>query len=48
MYRVFNMGLGMVLICSQNDVAKLTAAVPEAIPVGEVVEQEGEERVAIV
>jgi len=47
MYRVFNMGLGMVVICSQDDVAKLTAAVPEAILVGEVVEQVGRERVII-
>jgi len=47
MYRVFNMGLGMVVICSPDDVAKLTAAVPEAIPVGEVVGQEGGGRVII-
>ena len=47
MYRVFNMGLGMVVICSQGDVARLTAAVPQAIPVGEVVEHAGGGRVII-
>ncbi len=47
MYRVFNMGLGMVVICSPADAARLSAAVPEAIPVGEVVEQEGRERARI-
>jgi phosphoribosylformylglycinamidine cyclo-ligase len=47
MYRVFNMGIGMVLICSPNDVAQLTKALPEAKIIGEVVKQKGEARVII-
>ncbi len=47
MYRVFNMGIGMVLICSPNDVNQLTEALPEARVIGEVVKQAGEARVVI-
>lgn len=46
MYRVFNMGIGMVLICRPDDVGEMTAMVPEARLVGEVVESGGGERVA--
>lgn len=48
MYRVFNMGVGMVVFCSSEDAAKFTARVPEARPIGEVVRQEGTGRVVIV
>lgn len=47
MYRVFNMGIGMVLICSPDKVSQLTQALPEAKVIGEVVEQRGEARVVI-
>ncbi len=47
MYRVFNMGIGMVLICSPDNVGQLTKALPEAKVVGEVVEQVGKVRVVI-
>jgi phosphoribosylformylglycinamidine cyclo-ligase len=47
MYRVFNMGIGMVLICSPSDVDQFTQALPEAHVIGEVVEQSGEARVVI-
>ena len=47
MYRVFNMGIGMVVFCAPDDVAKLTASLPEARVIGEVVKQEGEVRVII-
>ncbi|MDI6814552.1 MAG: phosphoribosylformylglycinamidine cyclo-ligase [Dehalococcoidales bacterium] len=47
MYRVFNMGIGMVVICSPNDVDQLTQALPGAKVIGEVVEQEGKARVVI-
>ena len=47
MYRVFNMGIGMVVICSPNDVDQLTKALPEAKVIGEVVKQEGKARVII-
>ena len=47
MYRVFNMGIGMVLICSPDDVSQLIQALPEAKVIGEVVKQAGEARVII-
>ncbi len=46
MYRVFNMGIGMVLICSPDDVDRLTRSLPGAEVIGEVV-PEGEARVII-
>ncbi|MFC1862051.1 phosphoribosylformylglycinamidine cyclo-ligase [Chloroflexota bacterium] len=47
MFRVFNMGIGMALICSPQYVNQLTEALPEAKVIGEVVKQKGEERVVI-
>jgi phosphoribosylformylglycinamidine cyclo-ligase len=47
MYHVFNMGIGMVIICSSDSVARLTKALPEAKVIGEVIKQKGEKRVVI-
>jgi phosphoribosylformylglycinamidine cyclo-ligase len=47
MYRVFNMGIGMAVICAPENVKKLTGALPEAKVIGEVVKQKGEARVII-
>ena len=47
MYRVFNMGIGMAVICAPENVKKLTKALPEAKAIGEVVKQKGEARVII-
>ncbi|HEY40602.1 MAG TPA: phosphoribosylformylglycinamidine cyclo-ligase [Dehalococcoidia bacterium] len=47
MYRVFNMGLGMVVMCSPEHVSRITEALPEAKVVGEVVKQSGEARTVI-
>jgi len=47
MYRVFNMGIGMTIICSPQQVTKLTAALPQAKVIGEVVKAEGKERIII-
>ncbi|MFC2007710.1 phosphoribosylformylglycinamidine cyclo-ligase [Chloroflexota bacterium] len=47
MYRVFNMGIGMVLICAAETVNQLTEALPEVCVIGEVVEQAGKARVVI-
>ncbi|MFC1986194.1 phosphoribosylformylglycinamidine cyclo-ligase [Chloroflexota bacterium] len=47
MYQVFNMGIGMVLICSPDSTTKLSKALPEAKVIGEVVKQVGEARVVI-
>lgn len=47
MYRVFNMGVGMVVICLPDSVGQLTEALPEAKVIGEVVKQVGKGRVII-
>jgi phosphoribosylformylglycinamidine cyclo-ligase len=41
MYHVFNMGVGMVIICATENVNKITKALPEAKVIGEVIKQEG-------
>ncbi|UCB42893.1 MAG: phosphoribosylformylglycinamidine cyclo-ligase [Dehalococcoidales bacterium] len=47
MYSVFNMGIGMVVICSSEHVSQITQALPEAKVVGEVVKQTTEARVIV-
>ena len=47
MYRVFNMGIGMVVICSPDNSAKLIKALPEAKVIGEVVKQAEKAKVVI-
>ncbi|MBI2836198.1 MAG: phosphoribosylformylglycinamidine cyclo-ligase [Chloroflexi bacterium] len=47
MYRVFNMGIGMVVITSPENAGKITGAVPEARTIGKIVKQSGEARVVI-
>jgi len=47
MYRVFNMGIGMVVICSPEVVDRLREQLPEAKVIGEVMKQVGEARVII-
>ena len=47
MYRVFNMGIGMAVICSQDDASRLTGQLPGARVIGEVVEQGKKARVVI-
>ena len=47
MYRVFNMGLGMVLVCEEARVDEIIALVPEATVVGEIVPATGECRVTL-
>jgi phosphoribosylformylglycinamidine cyclo-ligase len=47
MYRVFNMGVGMLVVCSPAHVDKLLATIPEAWVIGEMVKLRGEERVII-
>ena len=41
MYHVFNMGIGMVIICSPDNVGHFTKALPEAKLIGEVIKQTG-------
>ena len=47
MYRVFNMGIGMAVVCSPGSVSSVTQVLPEAGVIGEVVKQAGEARVVI-
>jgi len=47
MYHVFNMGIGMVVVCAPENVAELKAKVPEIMGIGEVVKTAGDERVII-
>ncbi len=47
MYRVFNMGIGMVVICSPENVDQFTKALPEAKIIGEVIKPTGKARVVI-
>ena len=47
MFRVFNMGLGMVLACAPEKVEEIREAVPDAKVVGEVVAQRAEQRVIL-
>ena len=47
MFRVFNMGLGVVLACTPSDVPAIHEAVPDARVVGEVIRQQGDTRVVI-
>ena len=47
MYRVFNMGLGMVLVCDEARAAEIASLAPEATVIGEVVRPSGERRVVL-
>ena len=48
MYRVFNMGIGMTVICSTTDKDSLLAAFPESAVIGSVVKLKKEDRVIFV
>jgi len=47
MYHVFNMGIGMVVICSPENVGRLLGQLPDGRVIGEVVGQKGRARVVI-
>ena len=47
MYHVFNMGIGMAIICSPDNVDYFTKVIPEAKVIGEVIKQTGKARVVI-
>jgi len=47
MRRVFNMGLGLVLVCAPTEVDALKSQLPDAMVVGQVVPQTGEQRVIL-
>lgn len=47
MYRVFNMGVGMVVVVSSDDAARLADAIPDAYTIGSIIRQQGDERVEL-
>ena len=47
MFRVFNMGLGMVAICPEANVSAVCDKIPEAIPVGRIVRRETARQVTL-
>ena len=47
MFRVFNMGLGMVLVCSPEKAGKLARALPQSSRIGTVVRPKGRVRAII-
>jgi phosphoribosylformylglycinamidine cyclo-ligase len=47
MYRVFNMGIGMTIVCSPQQVAKIVTILPQTKVIGEIIKREDEERVII-
>src|SRR4030043_218234 len=48
MYQVFNMGIGMVIICSPQRVAELTAALPEIKKIGKVIKSTDSKKITII
>jgi len=47
MYRVFNMGVGMTIVCSPQQVAKIVSILPQAKVIGAITKAGDEERVII-
>jgi len=47
MYRVFNMGIGMTVVCSEENSRKLKNMLSEAMEVGKIIRQDGDKRVLI-
>jgi len=47
MYRVFNMGIGMIVICSADSASRLVKELPGAVIAGEIIKQTGKARVVI-
>ena len=47
MFRVFNMGLGMVAVCPDANAASFCERIPEATPVGRVIDRDSDEQVIL-
>jgi phosphoribosylformylglycinamidine cyclo-ligase len=47
MYQVFNMGIGMTIVCPPQQVAKIVSILPQAKVIGTIIKREDEERVII-
>lgn len=48
MFRVFNMGLGMVAVCPEENAAAFRQAIPDSMVVGQIVPRESDEQVYLV
>jgi phosphoribosylformylglycinamidine cyclo-ligase len=48
MYRVFNMGIGMVVVASEGEAAQLARAIPDAYTIGSIISHDGGERVVLI
>jgi len=47
MYQVFNMGIGITIVCSPQQVAKIVSILPQAKIIGKIIKREDKERVII-
>jgi len=47
MYHVFNMGIGMTIVCSPENSAELCSNIPEAIEIGQIIRHNSDKRVII-
>jgi phosphoribosylformylglycinamidine cyclo-ligase len=47
MYQVFNMGIGMTIVCSLQQVARIVSVLPQAKVIGKTIEKEDKERVVM-
>jgi phosphoribosylformylglycinamidine cyclo-ligase len=47
MYQVFNMGIGIAIVCSPQQVARIVSILPEARVIGEITKRKGKERIVI-
>jgi phosphoribosylformylglycinamidine cyclo-ligase len=47
MYQVFNMGIGITVVCSSGQVASIVSMLPQARVIGRIIKREHEERVII-
>ena len=47
MYQVFNMGIGITIVCSPQQVAKIVSVLPQAKVIGRIIKREDKERVII-
>ncbi len=47
MYHVFNMGIGMTVVCSPENSDELCNRIPEAVKIGKIIKQDSEKRVVI-
>ena len=47
MYRVFNMGVGLTIVCSPQQLARIVSILPQAKVIGEIIKREDKERAII-